>query len=79
MGTNSVRSTSFVSLLLPLMMIARRRRHTASGEFDPLEELRIGGILNSSLKAVLDFEIVLIRAGLSLPLGGSLMLIAMKK
>lgn len=78
-GFEIVRMTSFVSLLLPLMYMARRRKHSDKKPFVALDELRIGGLMNAALKAILNFEVSLIRAGLSFPAGGSLMLIAMKK
>ena len=78
-GFTVVRMTSFVSLLLPLMFLARRRKRGADKEFDPMEELRIGGLLNTALKAVLGLEVALIRAGVSMPVGGSLMMVAMKR
>ena len=78
-GFKIVRMTSFVSLLLPLMYLARRSKREAGKDFDPTEELRIGGAINVALKAVLDIEIALIRAGVSLPAGGSLVMIATKE
>ena len=78
-GFEIVRMTSFVSLLLPLMYLARRLKQSADKPFDPLDELRIGGLTNVVLKTVLNFEVSLIRAGLTFPAGGSLILIAMKR
>ena len=78
-GFEVVRMTSFVSLLLPVMYLARHRRRSFNKPFDALEELRIGGLTNAVLKTVLNFEVSLIRAGLSFPAGGSLILIAMKR
>ena len=77
-GFSVRRMTSFVSLLLPVMYLARRRKRVGGKNFDPADELRIGGVVNAVAKAVLDFEIVLIRAGVSLPVGGSLVMIASK-
>jgi len=71
--------TSFVSLLFPVMYLARRRKREGGKKFDPADELRIGGITNAMLKAVLDIEIALIRAGIYLPAGGSLVMIASKE
>jgi len=73
------RMTSFVTLLLPVMYLARRRKREGGKKFDPADELRIGGITNAMLKAVLDIEIALVRAGLNLPAGGSLVMIASKE
>lgn len=71
--------TSFVSLLLPIMVVSRLRKRIASGRYDPLAELRIGGLANTVLKKVLDVERALIRAGFVFPVGGSLLVIARKK
>ena len=75
-GFEIVKMTSFVSLLLPLMMLSRRARRTTAVAYDPLSELRIGAIANAMLERVLDVERLLIRAGLSLPCGGSLLVAA---
>lgn len=77
-GFKVEKTTSFVSLLLPLMYLSRRRKRKTVGEFDPLSELRIGGLANALLEAVLDIERIFIRLGGSFPMGGSLLLIARK-
>jgi len=74
-GFSVLRITSFVSLLLPLLVISRFRRFSAE-ELDPTSGLRIGRVMNSTLEKILDGEQAMIRAGLSLPVGGSLLLIA---
>jgi SAM-dependent methyltransferase len=70
-GLETVRVTSFVSLLLPLMWASRRRR-TASTEF------QMKPMLNGFLEAALRVESWFIRRGLNLPGGGSLLLIGRK-
>jgi SAM-dependent methyltransferase len=74
-GFEFVFMTSFVSLLLPFMMLSRLRRVSdaplASGE-----ELRISSFLNAVFSAALSCERALIRAGLCFPAGGSLLAIA---
>lgn len=77
-GFRVVRVTSFVSLLLPLMMISRARQMVASEGYDPLRELKIGGVLNTVLEKILDAERLMIRAGVNFPAGGSLLMIARK-
>lgn len=79
-GFDVLRMTSFVSLLLPLMLASRLRQRQPyeGGSYDPLAELRIGGLTNSLLERVMDVERLLIRAGLSFPVGGSLMMIVRK-
>ncbi|WP_228125018.1 class I SAM-dependent methyltransferase [Candidatus Methylospira mobilis] len=76
-GFEIERSTSFVSLLLPLMLLSRlrARRDTA---FDPRDELRLNPLLNRLFEGILACERALIRAGLDLPVGGSRLLIARK-
>lgn len=69
--------TSFVSLLLPFMAASRVR--TRWGKNDPLAGLKLGNLTNSLMEKVLDMERALIRKGISLPLGGSLLLIGRKK
>ena len=75
-GFEIVKMTSFVSLLLPLMMLSRRSQRVAGADYDPLAELRIAPVANALLKCALDAERLLIRAGLSLPAGGSLLAVA---
>jgi ubiquinone/menaquinone biosynthesis C-methylase UbiE len=77
-GFKIVRMTSFVSILLPLMLVSRLQQQRAKPDYDPLAELRISGLANSILGKVLDFERAVIRLGLSFPFGGSLLLIAKK-
>ena len=75
-GFDIVKMTSFVSVLLPLMMLSRLTRRTDAADYDPLAELRIGAVTNALLERALDAERLLIRAGLSLPFGGSLLAVA---
>jgi len=77
-GFTVVRETSFVSLLLPLMMLSRLGKRNPDKVCDPLAELKIGGLTNWTLGGVLALERLLIRMGLSLPVGGSLLLVARK-
>jgi SAM-dependent methyltransferase len=75
-GFDNVRVTSFVSILLPLLLISRFKQRLTREEFDPMSEFRIGSLVNASLERILNGERAMIRAGLSLPVGGSLLLIA---
>ena len=70
--------TSFVSLLLPLMMASRARQRVVNKSYDPLVELKISGVVNVVLEKVMDVERLAIRAGLNFQAGGSLLLIARK-
>lgn len=75
-GFEIVKMTSFVTLLLPLMTASRLNQRAPKAGYDPLAELRIAPWLNWTLERVLDFERLLIRAGLPLPVGGSLLAVA---
>lgn len=79
-GFEVVSSTSFVTLLLPAMYFSRllkKNKHNVN--YDSMAELRINPILNKIFEWILDFEILLIRMGLSLPVGGSRLLVARKQ
>lgn len=73
-GFTVMLKTSFVSLLLPLMLMSRRRRR--HGRSDPLAELRIGKLVNAGCGAVMAVERLAIRLGVRFPAGGSLLLVA---
>ena len=78
-GFRVIRSTSFVSALLPLMLLSRRRRHMTRAKYDPLAEYNINKTLNSALEKVLDMERFAIEKGASFPAGGSLLLVARRE
>ena len=69
--------TSFVSLLVPLMWLSRLR--TKSRNTKPLDELHISSWLNRLLEIIMFIELGLIKIGIKLPFGGSLLLLASKK
>lgn len=74
-------TTSFISLLLPLMLAARLLRKPAGVEMqDQMEAagLSIGKLTNTVLSMVMVVERALIRLGLRFPVGGSLLVIARK-
>ena len=75
-GFEVIRATSFVSFLLPLMLLSRMKQRKPQDDWDPMAELKIGGLLNALLGKVLDFERILIKSGFSFPAGGSLLVIA---
>jgi SAM-dependent methyltransferase len=74
-GFEPVRSTSFMSLLLPAMMAARRPVRSAPA-LDPMAEFKLPRWLDAAFRATLSVEEVAIRAGLSFPLGGSRLVVA---
>jgi SAM-dependent methyltransferase len=69
--------TSFVTVALPAMAAARglERRSTA---YDPMAEFGLPRWLNGVLEGFAAVERQLIRAGISLPVGGSLLAVAIK-
>ena len=69
--------TSFVSLLFPALTLSRLRNRNNSGARVETQ-LRLPRGLNEIAYATLRAERALIRAGLNLPLGGSLLAIARK-
>lgn len=78
-GFRVVRVTSFVSFLLPLMIVSRllMSRKTLD-KYDPVAELKIGQVMNVLFEWILTLERKLIGLGLSFPAGGSLLLVARK-
>jgi hypothetical protein len=70
------RVTSFVSLLLPFLLLVRWRQRQPPANYDLRTEFEHRWPLNLLLKKVLDFERRLIRLNLSFPAGGSLLVIA---
>lgn len=74
-----IRSTSFVSILLPAMYLSRLlKRNKMDVSIDAMAELRINPLLNKVFEWLLNFELALIRMGISLPMGGSRLLVARK-
>jgi len=76
-GFSVVWSTSFVSLLLPLML-ASRWANRKSQAYDPRQEFELSAFTNAVLEKAMDIERSIILAGLSLPLGGSRFVLARK-
>jgi SAM-dependent methyltransferase len=74
-GLDILRSTSFMTVTLPAMVVSRRANRDVS-KFDPTAELTIARPLNIGLELALRAERALIMAGLSLPVGGSRLIIA---
>jgi SAM-dependent methyltransferase len=74
-GFSVLRITSFVSLLLPLLIISRFKMRLGGDKLDT-SEVRAGPLVNATLERILDVERTTIRAGLSLPMGGSLLIVA---
>lgn len=77
-GFEIVRSTSFVTLLMPLLLASRLGRRGAAEDYDPYAEYRIGKFANRVLESVLAVERAGIRLGISYPFGGSRLVVATK-
>ena len=75
-GFDYIRCTSFVFLLFPLMLLVRKGKRDQRSESNVLEELKTGKWLGRMLGTVMDVERLIINAGVSLPFGGSLLLVA---
>ena len=77
-GFKVLRTTSFVSILLPLLIISRLKMQKPDPKFDPTFEFRNNSIVNTIFERILDLERSMIRLGFPFPVGGSLLLIARK-
>ena len=76
-GFQILRTTSFVSLLLPAMLSSRlMAKHT--GRSGGAHSLRINKFINLFFEAILYCELLVIRVGLNWPLGGSRLVVARK-
>lgn len=75
-GLSVTYSTSFVSFLVPLMWVSRLRART--NKYDPMAEFQIKSWLNYSLEQVMKLELFLLKLGVRIPHGGSLLMIAKK-
>jgi len=69
---------SFVSLLLPAMLVSRLLQKSAQADDRMDAGFKIGSLTNRVLGAVMKAERWLIARGVSFPLGGSLLLVARK-
>ncbi len=78
-GFEILHMTSFVSFLLPAMMLSRFVYRKPSASYGVMTELHQKGVLNGLLEKLLDFERLFIRAGLHFSAGGSLLVIAKKR
>ena len=74
-GFEIERVTSFVMSLLPFMVASRVTRRFLRRPYDPCAEL-VPRLANGAFERVLDVERMIIERGVSLPAGGSLLLVA---
>lgn len=78
-GFKVLRSTSFVSTLLPAMFASRMlQKLKPAQKANASAELRLSPWLNSLFEKLLDIELTCIRKGISLPVGGSRLIVAQK-
>lgn len=74
-GYEILRVTSFVSFLLPILMMTRKFTKVQK---DGMKEFSIGKTTNFMLEFILSIEKKIIKLGGNFPVGGSLMLVARK-
>ena len=78
-GFRILRSTSFVTSLLPAMIVSRFfQKKIADQKFDAAAEMKISSWLNALFYRALRVELGLIKRGLNLPVGGSRLIVAEK-
>lgn len=75
-GFEIVRSSSFVSSLLPAMMVSRLLAKKTDVPYDPTSELEISSGLNRLFAKILGAELAVIKSGFNFPVGGSRIVIA---
>ncbi len=78
-GFTVVFATSFVALLLPMMLVSRWWSNNVDRSQSVLSELEMRGPLNFLLEQILNLELALVRLGVRWPMGGSLYVVARKQ
>lgn len=78
-GFATVRATSSVSLLLPFVLASRAANRHLTDDYDPFRELTLPRIVNRAFGTVMHGERALIRAGVPLPFGSSLVAVARRR
>jgi SAM-dependent methyltransferase len=68
--------TSFHSLLLPFRLLSRKRKSKTLDEYDPIAILKVGKLTNVILRGIAGIERAIIKSGIRLPAGGSLLVVA---
>jgi SAM-dependent methyltransferase len=78
-GFEILRSTSFVSVLLPVMFVSRLVQKLSGKKYaDPTGELKISHWLNGIFEKMLGAELAMIINNINLPVGGSRLVVARK-
>ncbi len=78
-GFAPARVTSFVALPFPLIAAAALANRRPRPGYDPFRELKLPALLDRGLDLALSCERGTIRAGLSFPFGGSLLVVARRR
>ncbi len=74
-GFELVHSTSFVTTLLPVLLVSRLVQRRIDS-YDPRNELTPSRFVRSVLRVALSVDLAAIRRGVRLPVGGSLLMVA---
>ena len=77
-GFTILRSTSFNSLLLPVMFISRLLQRTQMASSDGMGEFNISPLINHVCEWILRIELWFIQRGINFPIGGSRIIIVQK-
>jgi len=77
-GFDVVESASFMSLLLPFVLLSRLRYKMGS-DVDPARELSLSGWVNRIFEGIMTFERMLFKKDLRFPAGSSLLCVGKKK
>lgn len=78
-GFEILRSTSFVSSLLPAMFVSRMvQKRSPTKETDIMAEFKISHWLNYLFEKIMSVEVAMIRSGVNFPMGGSRLIVARK-
>jgi SAM-dependent methyltransferase len=77
-GFRVKRATSFVSMLLPILIASRVWQHLSPRPYNLVSELRVQGLVGKVLERVIDLERAIIDTGVNQPVGGSLLIVAEK-
>ncbi len=75
-GFRILYTTSYVSLLLPVMLITRMRKASTDDAIDLYAEFKLSPWLNRLLTLIMRLEILILRAGIRFRYGGSRLVVA---
>ena len=78
-GFELLRSSSFVTSLLPAMILSRGLQKLKTEAFNPAGELKINAALNQIFYSLMMLEFAGIRLGMNYPVGGSRLIVARRQ